>query len=101
MCLRRRSGCVCCIRQEVYAGVVKKRTNMNVDTSLVRQAAGVLGTHGTTDTVHAAMEDVVRRARRKRLAASDLPDLTPKAIAEMRSPRDVGEDRRRRRPAAR
>jgi Arc/MetJ family transcription regulator len=66
---------------------VKKRTNMNIDASLVGQAASVLGTRGTTATVHAAMEDVVRRARRKRLAARDLPDLTPDALAEMREPR--------------
>ena len=60
---------------------------MNVDTHLVQAAADVLGTRGTTATVHAAMEDVVRRARRMRLAANDLPDLTPQAVAEMRSPR--------------
>ena len=66
---------------------VKRRTNMNVDTHLVEQAARVLGTHGTTATAHAAMEDVVRRAQRRRLAARDLPDLTPEALAEMRKPR--------------
>jgi Arc/MetJ family transcription regulator len=80
---------------------VKKRTNMNIDASLVDQAASVLGTHGTTATVHAAMEDVVRRARRKRLAARDLPDLTPEAVAEMRKPRTAGEVRRGRQHAAR
>lgn len=79
---------------------MRKRTNMNVDTSLVSQAATVLGTHGTTDTVHAAMEDVVRRARRKRLAARDLSDLTPSELAQMRTPRSASEVRRRRQPAA-
>ena len=66
---------------------VKRRTNMNVDTHLVDQAARVLGTRGTTATVHAAMEDVVRRSQRRRLAARDLPDLTPEAITEMRRSR--------------
>jgi Arc/MetJ family transcription regulator len=80
---------------------MKKRTNMNIDASLVDQAAGVLGTHGTTATVHAAMEDVVRRARRRRLAARDLPDLTPEAVAEMRKPRAAGEVRRGRQHAGR
>lgn len=60
---------------------------MNVDTSLVSRAANILGTQGTTETVHAAMEDVVRRARLKRLAARDLPDLTPQTVADMRQPR--------------
>jgi Arc/MetJ family transcription regulator len=84
----------------VYPRTVKKRTNMNVDVSLVSQAAVVLGTRGTTDTVHAAMEDVVRRSRRKRLAARDLSDLTPKALEQMRKPRSANEARRRRQPAA-
>jgi Arc/MetJ family transcription regulator len=73
---------------------------MNVDTSLVSQAARVLGTRGTTETVHAAMEDVVQRERRRRLAARDLPDLTPQALAEMRKPRTAAGRRRRGRPAA-
>jgi Arc/MetJ family transcription regulator len=80
---------------------MKKRTNMNVDTALLSQAASVLGTHGTTETVHAAMEDVVRRARRKRLAARDLSDLTPRELRQMRKPRSANEVRRRRQLAAR
>jgi Arc/MetJ family transcription regulator len=80
---------------------MKKRTNINVDVSLISQAASVLGTHGTTDTVHAAMEDVVRRARRKRLAARDLSDLSPSRLGEMRKSRTTGDVRRRRRRAAR
>jgi Arc/MetJ family transcription regulator len=71
----------------VYAGSVKKRTNMNLDSALVSQAAEVLGTRGATETVHAAMAEVVRRARRKRLAARDLDDLTPETLDQMRRPR--------------
>jgi Arc/MetJ family transcription regulator len=60
---------------------------MNLDFALVGEAAAVLGTEQTTETVHAAMRDVVARARRRRLAARDLPDLTPEAVGEMRQPR--------------
>jgi Arc/MetJ family transcription regulator len=60
---------------------------MNLDFALVSEAAAVLGTEQTTETVHAAMRDVVARARRRRLAARDLPDLTPEAVEEMRQPR--------------
>jgi Arc/MetJ family transcription regulator len=60
---------------------------MNVDTTLVAEAAEVLGTNGTTQTVHAAMEEVVRRARRRRLAAHRFEDLTPEVLDELRKPR--------------
>jgi Arc/MetJ family transcription regulator len=70
---------------------MKKRTNVNIDTALVDRAASVLGTRGTTATVHAAMEEVVRRARRERLAARDLPDLTATDLADLRRPRSAGE----------
>jgi hypothetical protein len=60
---------------------------MNLNFALVSEAAAVLGTEQTTETVHAAMRDVVARARRRRLAARDLPDLTPEAVEEMRKQR--------------
>jgi Arc/MetJ family transcription regulator len=60
---------------------------MNLNFALVSEAAAVLGTEQTTETVHAAMRDVVARARRRRLAARDLPDLTPEAVEEMRKRR--------------
>jgi Arc/MetJ family transcription regulator len=62
-------------------------TNVNLDTELVDAAATVLGTTRTTDTVHAALRDVVSRAARERLAKRNLPDLTPSALEEMRGPR--------------
>ena len=65
---------------------VVKRTNINLDIDLVQQAADELGTHRTTDTVHAALRDVVARARRARLARRDFADLTPEALDEMRRP---------------
>ena len=60
---------------------------MNLDRTLVAEAASVLGTKGATETVHAAMTEVVRTARRRQLAAMDLPDLTPEALDRMRRPR--------------
>lgn len=68
---------------------MRKRTNMNLDVGLVREAADILGTRGTTETVHAAMADVVRRARLRRLAANDFPDLTADALREMRETRSI------------
>lgn len=64
-----------------------KRTNVNLDIDLVRAAAGVLGTRQTTETVHAAMREVVAQARRRSLAERDLPDLTPEAVETMRRSR--------------
>jgi Arc/MetJ family transcription regulator len=60
---------------------------MNLDTQLLADAADVLGTHGPTATVHAAMVEVVRSARRRRLASRDLPDLTPARLEALRRPR--------------
>lgn len=66
---------------------MRRRTTLNLDQDLVRDAAQALGTKKTTQTIHAAMEDVVARARRRRLAERELPDLTPGAIEEMRRAR--------------
>ncbi|HZD66707.1 MAG TPA: type II toxin-antitoxin system VapB family antitoxin [Acidimicrobiales bacterium] len=64
-----------------------KRTNLNLDTELPHAAAEALGTTRTTDTVHAALREVVARAARRRLAEWDLPDLTPGVLEGMRRPR--------------
>jgi Arc/MetJ family transcription regulator len=66
---------------------VRKRTNIILDRRLVSEAAAVLGTQGPTETVHAAMTEVVRSARRRRLAAWELSDLTLETLEEMRRPR--------------
>jgi Arc/MetJ family transcription regulator len=63
-----------------------RRTNLNLDMDLVDLAAAELGTRRTTDTVHAALRDVVSRARRARLARRDFEDLTADAVEEMRRP---------------
>ncbi len=64
-----------------------KRTNINLDTNLVTAAAEILGTVQTTETVHAALRDVIERAARQRLAARDFKDLTPAALQQLRQPR--------------
>jgi Arc/MetJ family transcription regulator len=46
-----------------------RRTSLNLDIALVARARGVLGTGGTTDTVHRALEEVVLREGRRRAAA--------------------------------
>jgi Arc/MetJ family transcription regulator len=69
---------------------MKRRTSMYLDRDLVNAAAAALGTKKTTETVHEAMRDVVGRARRRKLAARDLPDLTPEAIEAMRRARVSG-----------
>lgn len=67
----------------ILADVVK-RTNINLDMDLVKQAAHELGTQRTTDTVHEALRDVIARARRARLAQRDFEDVTPQSLEAMR-----------------
>jgi Arc/MetJ family transcription regulator len=69
------------------ASTTIKRTNINLDRDLVEAAAAVLGTAQTTETVHAALRDVVDRAARKRLAERNFSDLTPAVLKELRRPR--------------
>lgn len=64
-----------------------KRTSLNLELELVAEARDVLGTKGTTDTIHRALEDVVRRQRLKELAERTFEDLTPEALAELRRTR--------------
>lgn len=66
-----------------------RRTNINLDTELVDAAAAVLGTARTTDTVHAALREVIDRAARERLAQRDFDDLTPGALEQIRGPRQL------------
>ncbi len=68
-------------------GSTRKRTSINLDLELVREAKEVLGTSSTTDTIHKALEEVVRHEALRQLAAWDFPDLTLEAIEEMRRPR--------------
>jgi Arc/MetJ family transcription regulator len=70
--------------------LMRKHTTLDLDEDLMREAAAALGTHRTTDTVHAALAEVVARRRRARLAGHDFPDLTPDTLEAMRAPRRFG-----------
>jgi len=66
---------------------VVKRTSLNLDLDLVGQARELLGSKGTTDTIHRALEEVVRREKLRRLATEPFEDLTPEALEQLRKPR--------------
>ncbi|MGH2853873.1 MAG: type II toxin-antitoxin system VapB family antitoxin [Solirubrobacteraceae bacterium] len=63
-----------------------KRTTINLDMELVAQAREVLEATNTTGTVHAALRDVVRRDRLRRLSERDW-DITLEELKEMRRSR--------------
>lgn len=64
-----------------------KRTSLNLELDLVAQARDVLDTHGTTDTIHRALEEVVRRERLRVLALEPFEDLTLESLEQLRAPR--------------
>lgn len=72
---------------ELVTNRVVRRTNINLDKQLVDAAAAVLGTVRMTDTVHAALQEIVNRAARERLAGHAFADLTPAALGRLRGPR--------------
>jgi len=69
-----------------------KRTSLNLDFELVERARDVLHTSGTTDTVHRALEEVIRREALRRLTEWDLGDMTLEDLERMRQPRFSTED---------
>ena len=70
---------------------MRKHTTIDLDRDLVAAAREVLGTTTATDTVHAALAEVVRS--RKRLALLELnPALTLDDLGAMRAHR-FAEDR--------
>lgn len=64
------------------------RTTVNVDDTTLQQARLVLGTRGVTETINAAMADVVRRAALEEFTLSDF-DITDADLAESRRDRSV------------
>jgi Arc/MetJ family transcription regulator len=74
----------------MYAVFVVKRTSLNLELELVAEARKVLGTKGTTDTIHRALEDVVRREKLRALAGETFDDLTPAALEQVRRWRAEG-----------
>jgi Arc/MetJ family transcription regulator len=74
----------------MYAVFVVKRTSLNLELELVAEARKVLGTKGTTDTIHRALEDVVRREKLRALGGETFDDLTPAALEQVRRWRAEG-----------
>ncbi len=70
-----------------HTRAVVKRTSLNLEFDLVAEARAVLKTRGTTDTIHRALEEVVRQQRLRALAAERFEDLTDHALADLRAPR--------------
>lgn len=64
-----------------------KRTSLNLDFDLVAEAREVLASNGTTDTIHRALEEVVRQQKLRWLAERDFSDLTPEKLRELRATR--------------
>jgi Arc/MetJ family transcription regulator len=76
---------------------MRKHTTIDLDTDLVRAAAEALGTTRTTDTIHAALDDVVRRRQRMAITAfrpaldlADLDAMRAHRFAEERAPYPAG-----------
>ncbi len=72
---------------------MRKHTTIDLDTELLRQASDILGTPRTTDTIHAALAEVVRRRHRMAildfhpaLDMSDLDAMRAHRFAEERAP---------------
>jgi len=65
---------------------MRKHTTIDLDIELVRRAADALGTSRTTDTIHAALSEVVRRRLRMEIPALR-PALTLDDLDAMRSHR--------------
>jgi Arc/MetJ family transcription regulator len=65
-----------------------KRTTINLDLDLLDEASETLGTSRMTETVHAAMADVVRRRKLEALTRMEFPGMTLEKLKEMRRPRN-------------
>jgi Arc/MetJ family transcription regulator len=72
--------------RSAYHPAMRKHTTIDLDGDLVAQARQVLGTTSATQTIHAALEEVVRT--RKRLTIAQLhPALTLADLDAMRAHR--------------
>ena len=72
---------------------MRKHTTIDLDVDLVRRAAEALGTTRTTDTIHAALTEVVRRRLRMdilgfrpALTLDDLDAMRAHRFAEDKAP---------------
>ena len=62
---------------------MRRHTILDLDLDVIAQAAAALGTHGTGETVRAALDEVVRAHRRERMLALTT-DLGLDDLATMR-----------------
>ena len=62
-----------------------RRTSLNLDFELVERAQQALGTKGTTETIHRALEDVTYRAAAKRMAAWRFDHMEPDWLEKLRA----------------
>ncbi len=62
---------------------MRRHTTIDLDTQLLEQAKEALGTRRTGETIHAALDEVVRARRRRRLLELDV-DLSPADLDRMR-----------------
>ena len=60
-----------------------KRTSLNLDLDLVSRARDVLDTRTTTETIHRALDEVVRREGLRRLTEWR-PDMTLEDLERLR-----------------
>lgn len=77
------------------AGGTMARTTVNVDDVLLAKVQALLGTAGITDTVNAAMLDVVCRAELASFELSEF-DITDEDLADSRRDRTVTAEPQRR-----
>ena len=68
--------------------MAKTHTTLDLDRDLLDLAAVALGTRRTTDTVHAALREVVGRRQRAWLARRDFSVLESH-LPDLRAPREV------------
>ncbi len=68
--------------------MTKTHTTLDLDRDLLHDAARALGTTRTTDTVHAALREVVARRQRAWLARRDFSDLET-LLPGIRAPREA------------
>jgi Arc/MetJ family transcription regulator len=65
---------------------MRKHTTIDLDADLVAEARQILGTRTTTETIHAALGEIVRRRRRMAILEL-LPALTLSDLDAMRAHR--------------
>ena len=78
------------MRAYAYTLCAIERTSINLDLDLVAEAREILGTNNTTDTVHTAFRDAVRREKLKRLTEMRFDHMPDGWLDELR--RDEHED---------